>query len=109
MNPSTGTFFSVTTARNSIKYFPVYLQLQFLIRLHISEFINFCFQASKAAVLGFFEALRLELAPSVIITIVTLGFIESGKTKGNIYISKIIYIYIFIAVSIHLAMWTRLS
>ena len=42
-------------------------------------------QASKTASLGFFEALRVELAPSVTITIGFFGMIESEITmKGKI-------------------------
>ena len=47
-------------------------------------FILFGFQASKAALIGFFEALRIELAPSVTITIATLGIIDSEMSRGKI-------------------------
>ncbi|XP_010656930.1 11-beta-hydroxysteroid dehydrogenase 1A isoform X2 [Vitis vinifera] len=40
--------------------------------------------ASKAALIGFFEALRIELAPSVTITIATLGIIDSEMSRGKI-------------------------
>ena len=45
------------------------------------------FQASKAAVLNFFETLRMELRDEVGITIATPGWIESEMTKGK-HLSK---------------------
>ncbi|WJZ81737.1 hypothetical protein VitviT2T_001560 [Vitis vinifera] len=42
------------------------------------------YSASKAALIGFFEALRIELAPSVTITIATLGIIDSEMSRGKI-------------------------
>ena len=44
-------------------------------------------QASKAAVLNFFETLRMELGDEVGITIATPGWIESEMTKGK-HLSK---------------------
>lgn len=44
-------------------------------------------QASKAAVLNFFETLRIELHDEVGITIATPGWIESEMTKGK-HLSK---------------------
>ncbi|CBI26481.3 unnamed protein product, partial [Vitis vinifera] len=41
------------------------------------------YSASKAALIGFFEALRIELAPSVTITIATLGIIDSEMSRGK--------------------------
>ncbi|KAL3533123.1 hypothetical protein ACH5RR_006644 [Cinchona calisaya] len=43
--------------------------------------------ASKAALLGFFETMRVELAPEISITTATLGIIESEITKGK-HLSK---------------------
>ncbi|KAJ4728819.1 11-beta-hydroxysteroid dehydrogenase [Melia azedarach] len=43
------------------------------------------YNASKAAMLQFFETLRVELAPDVDITIVTPGFIESELTQGKFF------------------------
>lgn len=40
-------------------------------------------QASKAAVISFFETLRVELGSEVGITIVTPGLIESEITRGK--------------------------
>lgn len=40
-------------------------------------------QASKAAVISFFETLRVELGSEVGITIVTPGLIESEITQGK--------------------------
>lgn len=46
--------------------------------------MNACWsQASKAAVLTFFETLRIELAPYVHVLIATPGFIESEITTGK--------------------------
>ena len=44
-------------------------------------------QASKAAVLNFFETLRMELHDEVGVTIATPGWIESEMTKGK-HLSK---------------------
>ncbi|KAL3621572.1 hypothetical protein CASFOL_036484 [Castilleja foliolosa] len=41
------------------------------------------YNASKAAVVSFFETLRIEFAPDIGITIVTPGLIESEMTKGK--------------------------
>ncbi|KAK3033368.1 hypothetical protein RJ639_034418 [Escallonia herrerae] len=43
--------------------------------------------ASKAALLSFYEALRVELAPAITITIATPGFIETEMTQGK-HLSK---------------------
>lgn len=42
-----------------------------------------CLQASKAAVISFFETLRVELGSDIGITIVNPGLIESEMTKGK--------------------------
>lgn len=42
-----------------------------------------CFQASKAALIKFFETLRAELGSEVQITILTLGYVASELTKGK--------------------------
>ncbi|CAK9171926.1 unnamed protein product [Ilex paraguariensis] len=39
--------------------------------------------ASKAALISFYEAMRVELAPEITITIVTLGFIDSEMSQGK--------------------------
>lgn len=41
------------------------------------------FQASKAAVISFYETLRVEIGKDVGITIVTPGLIESEMTQGK--------------------------
>ncbi|XP_059633491.1 11-beta-hydroxysteroid dehydrogenase-like 2 isoform X1 [Cornus florida] len=41
------------------------------------------YSASKSAVKTFFETLRSELAPSITVTIATLGFIDSNMTRGK--------------------------
>ena len=41
------------------------------------------FQASKAAVVAFYETLRVEVGSDIHIMIVTPGFIESEMTKGK--------------------------
>ncbi|XP_059633485.1 11-beta-hydroxysteroid dehydrogenase 1A-like [Cornus florida] len=43
--------------------------------------------ASKAALISFYEALRVELAPAITITIITLGFIDTEITQGK-HLSK---------------------
>lgn len=40
-------------------------------------------QASKAAVVSFFETLRIEFASDIGITLVTPGLIESEMTQGK--------------------------
>ncbi|CAK9138276.1 unnamed protein product [Ilex paraguariensis] len=45
------------------------------------------YNASKAAVMQFFETLRVEFAPDVKITIVTPGLVESELTRGK-YLTK---------------------
>lgn len=42
------------------------------------------FQASKAAVVSFFETLRVDFGSSIGITLVTPGLIESEMTKGKL-------------------------
>ncbi|XP_057485376.1 11-beta-hydroxysteroid dehydrogenase 1A-like isoform X1 [Actinidia eriantha] len=41
------------------------------------------YAASKAALISFYETMRVELAPSISITVLTLGFIESEMTQGK--------------------------
>lgn len=41
------------------------------------------FQASKAALVSFYESMRVELAPEISITIATLGFVDSEMTRGK--------------------------
>ncbi|XP_033511225.1 11-beta-hydroxysteroid dehydrogenase 1A-like isoform X2 [Nicotiana tabacum] len=41
------------------------------------------YTASKAALIGFYETMRLELAPEISITIATLGFTDSEITRGK--------------------------
>ncbi|KAK3033365.1 hypothetical protein RJ639_034415 [Escallonia herrerae] len=45
------------------------------------------YSASKAALLSFYEALRVELAPAITITIATLGIVETEITQGK-HLSK---------------------
>ncbi|KAK3035856.1 hypothetical protein RJ639_032993 [Escallonia herrerae] len=45
------------------------------------------YSASKAALLSFYEALRVELAPAIKITIATLGIVETEMTQGK-HLSK---------------------
>lgn len=45
------------------------------------------FQASKAALISFYESMRVELAPEICLTIVTLGYIESEMIQGK-HLSK---------------------
>ena len=52
-----------------------------------SKFTEKTLQASKAAVLNFFETLRMELHDEVGVTIATPGWIESEMTKGK-HLSK---------------------
>ncbi|XP_059633492.1 11-beta-hydroxysteroid dehydrogenase A-like isoform X2 [Cornus florida] len=50
----------------------------------ITDVTNFTrVMASKSAVKTFFETLRSELAPSITVTIATLGFIDSNMTRGK--------------------------
>ncbi|KAK9090076.1 hypothetical protein Sjap_023253 [Stephania japonica] len=41
------------------------------------------YNSSKAAVINFFEALKMELSPDIGVTVVTPGFIESEMTTGK--------------------------
>ncbi|KAL5795312.1 hypothetical protein ACOSQ2_000132 [Xanthoceras sorbifolium] len=43
------------------------------------------YNASKAAMLSFFETLRVELGPDINVTVVTPGFIESELTQGKYF------------------------
>ena len=45
-------------------------------------------QASKAAMVTFFETLRIEVGPEIKITIVTPGFIESEITQGKFLVQE---------------------
>lgn len=45
------------------------------------------FQASKAALLSFYNTLRMELGASISITIVTPGYVESDMSQGK-HLSK---------------------
>ncbi|XP_059633488.1 11-beta-hydroxysteroid dehydrogenase 1A-like [Cornus florida] len=42
------------------------------------------YSASKAALISFYETLRVELVPEITMTIITLGFIESEITQGKV-------------------------
>ena len=54
-------------------------------------------QASKAALIGFYESLRFEVSPRITITILTLGFIETriitseyiASGVGGAYLEKV--------------------
>ncbi|XP_059635994.1 11-beta-hydroxysteroid dehydrogenase A-like [Cornus florida] len=48
------------------------------------------YSASKSAVKTFFETLRSELAPSITVTIATLGFIDSNMTRQE-HLSKVVF------------------
>lgn len=45
-------------------------------------------QASKAAVLRFYETLRAELSPDIKVTIATPGYVESELTKGKLMLKE---------------------
>jgi NAD(P)-dependent dehydrogenase (short-subunit alcohol dehydrogenase family) len=45
-------------------------------------------QASKAAMVTFFETLSIEVGPEIKITIVTPGFIESEMTQGKFLVKE---------------------
>ena len=45
-------------------------------------------QASSAAIVSFFETLRVEVGPEIKITIVTPGFIESEMTQGKLLLKE---------------------
>lgn len=44
-------------------------------------------QASKAALINFYDTFRVEFGTSIMITIATPGLIESGMTRGK-YLAK---------------------
>ncbi|KAJ4962916.1 hypothetical protein NE237_022855 [Protea cynaroides] len=46
------------------------------------------YAASKAALISFYDNLRIELGPEVSITILTLGFVESELTRGKFMSEK---------------------
>ena len=87
----------VGNAKNELlqrKHVDIKIELPFLcLAIHAghtnssSKFTEKTSQASKAAVLNFFETLRMELRDEVGITIATPGWIKSEMTKGK-HLSK---------------------
>ncbi|KAJ0631354.1 putative 11-beta-hydroxysteroid dehydrogenase [Helianthus annuus] len=82
LHPPNGGFYTVTLPIH-LAYFSVMSLLCYSIYLTQPANKKMMTCASKAALISFFESLRFEVSPTITITILTLGFINTNIITAN--------------------------